>query len=117
MMARIFYFFVFMQLGILQAALAQTVNQSLIPKNESTPTAFVEIQSRLLAAKDSSSTKMSVVPIIAFGVGGFILGGIIGAQIDQGGPLEITEAEWKTMIIGAAAGVTVGCILAKEKKK
>ncbi|MGI0014083.1 MAG: hypothetical protein ACREBU_11670 [Nitrososphaera sp.] len=116
MKPNVFYFLVFSQLGILQAVLAQTINLQLQPRGGSTSSVFVEIHPQFEAAKDSSSTKISAVPIIAFGLGGFILGGIIGAQIDQGGPFEITKTERTSMVMGTAVGVTFGYILAKRKQ-
>ena len=111
------YFQAFLQLGILQTVLAQDINHKPLPEGGSTSSAFVEIYPQSQAADDSSSKKMSPVPIIAFGVGGFVLGGIIGAQIDQGGYLEITKTEWKSMAIGTAVGITVGYVLANQGQK
>lgn len=67
--------------------------------------------------EDSSSSKISAAPIVAFGLAGLFTGGIIGDRIDQGGPLKITKAEMTGMVIGTAVGVTIGCILAKRTRK
>lgn len=111
-----FCFLVFVQLMILHSARAQVVDHELDPRSRYTLDVLAKIQSQCDANDDSSSSKVSVVPIVAFGLGGFILGGIIGAQIDQGGPFEITNAEGVSMAVGTAVGITVGYVLARKSK-
>lgn len=116
-MAReVFYFLVFFHLVILGEARTQTVTHELEPRSRSILHVPAKISPQSDAEEDSSSSKINAVPIVAFGLGGFILGGIIGAQIDQGGPFEITKTERTSMVMGTAVGVTFGYILAKRKQ-
>jgi hypothetical protein len=113
---KLFYIFALFQLMILHSARAQVVDHELDPRSRYILHVLAKIQSQSDANDDSSLSKISVVPIVVFGVGGFLLGGIIGAQIDQGGPFEITNAEEVSMAVGTAVGITVGYVLARKSK-
>lgn len=111
---KFFNFLVFFQLLVLSAGRAQVFEFECdlsYKYTNDTSHIFIDVD------EDSSSTKSSAVPIVAFGLAGLFTGGIIGARIDQGGPLEITKAEVTSMVLGTAVGVTVGYILAKRNQK
>jgi hypothetical protein len=111
---KFFYFLVFFQLIILGTGRAQVFDLECDLEYRYTYDTF---HNPIGVDGDSSSSKISAVPIVAFGSAGLFTGGIIGARIDQGGPLEITKAEMASMAIGTAVGVTVGYILAKRAQK
>jgi hypothetical protein len=111
---KFFYFLVFFQLIIFGTGRAQVFGLECDLKYRYTYDTF---HYPIGVEGDSSSSKISAVPIVAFGLAGLFTGGIIGARIDQGGPLEITKTEVTSMAIGTAVGVTVGYILAKRSQK
>jgi hypothetical protein len=77
------------------------------------------------AAGDTTSSKprMSVAPIIAFGIAGFVVGTVVGHAIDPGYQIQgeflrhLTAGEKRGMLVGLATGVSIGYILAKRDQK
>ena len=111
---KFFYFLLFFQLIVLSTGQAQVFEFECGLSYKNTNAAshiFIAVD------EDSSSSKISAAPIVAFGLAGLFTGGIIGARIDQGGSLEITKAEVTSMALGTAVGVTFGYILAKRNQK
>ncbi len=71
----------------------------------------------------SSKPRMSVAPIIVFGIAGFVIGTVVGHEIDPGYQIQgeflrhLTAGEKAGMLAGLAAGVSIGYILAKRDQR
>jgi len=71
----------------------------------------------------SSKPRMSVAPMITFGIAGFVVGYVVGHKIDPGSQppgefsLSLTAGEKTGMLAGLATGVSIGYILAKRDQR